>query len=138
MASDVGTIDNTAYRFIKKAWPGAYTLLLPSTRSLPKQIKDKRRVVGVRVPDSRLLQALITALGRPLATTSVPSIPPNDEAGFPPKFGYEVMEVYGHALDLVLDLGAELPGLESTVVDFTEATPQVVREGVGDPKIFDI
>ncbi|MFW7380299.1 MAG: L-threonylcarbamoyladenylate synthase [Oligoflexus sp.] len=132
MASQVGTIDHQLYRYLKKAWPGPYTVILKRNRSLPRQIKDKRQVVGIRIPENPMILRLVEKLGKPLATTSIPPMP-NDE---PLRMGYQIQEVYGHAIDLLLDLGEELPCLESTVIDFSEGYPEVVRLGVGDPSIF--
>lgn len=132
MAADYVNIDNAAYRLLKKAWPGAYTVLLTATKNFPRQLKDKRRVVGIRIPDSPLLLAVVAKLGRPIATTSVPLKP--DET--PPHFGYEVFEDHGHGIDLLLDLGQELDGRESTIIDLTEGVPALVREGAGDPSLF--
>ncbi len=140
MVSEVANIDNWAYRLLKKAWPGPYTILLPSSRSLPKQIHDKRKVVGVRVPKNPLLLAIVEKFGKPLATTSVPNVTAHDSSGQlvqrPPQFGYEVYEKFGHGIDLLLDLGDEVSGEESSVVDMSEDSPEIVREGVGDTKIF--
>lgn len=132
MAAHVGNIDNHQYRVLKRCWPGPYTVILKRHRSLPRQIKDKRPVVGVRIPESPLVLALVERLGKPLATTSVP--PMSD--GTLAKMGYQVFEEFGHGIDLLLDLGEELSALESTVVDFSEDEPVVVRVGVGDPQIF--
>jgi tRNA threonylcarbamoyl adenosine modification protein (Sua5/YciO/YrdC/YwlC family) len=143
-AAEYVNIGNAEYRILKKAWPGPYTVLLTATRSFPRQLKDKRRVVGIRIPDCNLIRAIVDALGRPLATTSVPPIreagedeETGDEIPIYPRFGYEVEEIYGHAVDLILDLGSEHPGIESTVVDMTEGYPQIVRVGAGDPKLFE-
>ncbi len=132
MASSVGNIDNHQYRVLKKAWPGPYTVLLKRHRSLPRQIKDKRPVVGVRIPESTLLRDLVTMWGKPIATTSVPLL--ND--GTVARLGYQVFEDFGHGIDLLLDLGDELPGLDSTIIDFSEDVPVIMRVGVGDPEIF--
>ncbi|MDQ3233569.1 MAG: L-threonylcarbamoyladenylate synthase [Pseudobdellovibrionaceae bacterium] len=132
MASTVGNIDNNQYRVLKKCWPGPYTVILKRQRTLARQIKDKRQVVGVRIPESPLLRDLVTRLGKPLATTSVPEL----ADGEIPKFGYQIIEEFGHGIDLLMDLGEEMPGLESTVIDFTEDEPVVVRAGVGDPEQF--
>lgn len=141
MAAEYVNIGNADYRILKKVWPGPYTVLLTATRNFPPQLKDKRRIVGIRIPDSHLLRAIVDALGRPLATTSVPPLSEgsedDDEVPVYPRFGYEVEEIYGHALDLILDLGNEHPGLESTVVDMTDGAPQVVRVGAGDPTLFE-
>lgn len=132
MASSVGNIDHGLYRVLKKAWPGPYTIIVKRNRTLPKQIKDKRQVVGIRIPDCRMLLGLVKAFDGPLATTSLPS----KDDFTPYKMGYEVFETFGHALDLVLDLGEELDGSESTVVDFSEGEAELVREGAGDLSIF--
>ncbi len=132
MAATIGNIDNNQYRYLKKCWPGPYTVILTRHKSLPRQIKDKRPVVGIKIPESPLIRELVIRLGKPLATTSVPLLG-NGEAA---KMGYEVFEEFGHGFDLLLDLGDELPALESTIVDFTESEAEIVRLGVGDPKIF--
>lgn len=139
MAAEYAVIDNAAYRVLRKAWPGPFTVLLNATKQLPRQLKDKRRVVGIRIPTSNLLRTIVERFGQPIATTSIPSIKLKSAMSpepQPPRFGYEVFETYGHAIDLVLDLGAELPGLESTIIDLTSGHPEIVRLGAGDPSLF--
>jgi tRNA threonylcarbamoyl adenosine modification protein (Sua5/YciO/YrdC/YwlC family) len=134
MAAKVANIENSDYRILKQTLPGPFTYLMQRNRSLPRQIKDKRRIVGVRVPDSPLLLALVERFGRPLATTSLPSQIVGTEQEYPTivKFGYELDEKFGHALDLILDLGSEVEPLETTVVDMTDGAPTVVRQGLGE------
>lgn len=135
MASEYVNIDSVAYRLLKKAWPGPFTVLLTANRNFPRQLKDKRRVVGMRIPACPLVLAIVEKLGRPLATTGVP---PLREGEQPAHFGYEVHESFGHGVELVLDLGNELKGLESTIIDLTSGAPELVRRGAGDPTLFDI
>ncbi|MBF0443166.1 MAG: threonylcarbamoyl-AMP synthase [Oligoflexales bacterium] len=132
MASTVGNIDSNLYRILKKVWPGPFTIIVKRNRSLPRQIKDKRHVVGIRIPDSPLVLHLVEKYGFPLATTSVPLKP--DET--PYRSGYEIYDSIGHGIDLLLDLGEELPGLESTIFDCSEGEPVLIREGSGDPGLF--
>lgn len=140
MAAEYASIDNAAYRYLRKAWPGPFTVLLTATRAYPRQLKDKRRVVGIRIPNCPLMLAIVERFGRPLATTSVPGLVhlESQEPAPKPRFGYEVFEAYGHAVDLVLDLGHELPAVESTIIDLTNGPPELVRIGGGDPAIFDL
>lgn len=132
MASSVGNIDHSLYRVLKKAWPGPYTIIVKRNRNLPRQIKDKRQVVGIRIPACAMLLALVEKFEHPIATTSLPY----KADGVPYKMGYEVFDAFGHALDLVLDLGDELEGLESTVIDYSEGQAEIIRVGAGDTSIF--
>ena len=132
MASNGGNIDDQLYRYLKKAWPGPYTVIVKRNRNLPRQIKDKRQVVGIRVPQCPMVLALVEQFGKPLASSSVPA----NEDGSWAHMGYEIFDTYSHAIDLLLDLGEELPCLESTIIDFSEGHPILVRQGEGDPSLF--
>ncbi len=92
-------------------------------------LDDKRRVVGVRIPESELLCELVTALESPLLTTSIPNY-----LDF--HFGYQVDQTYGHALDMILDLGEEVIPFETTILDLTGPDVVVVREGKGSIDIL--
>lgn len=129
MMADFALLDDQAYCVLKKALPGPYTVLLKRSRLLPKQLKDKRSVVGVRIPEAPLILDLIAQFGHPLANTSMPAHPQQQVVL---NFGYEIEEVFGHALDLILDLGEERLPLATTILDFSgDAGPAIVREGVG-------
>lgn len=127
MASSMAAIDGQAYRLLNRIWPGPYTVLLPAGPGLPRVLKTRRKVVGVRVPEARLASLVIERFGGPIVVTTVPR---NDD-GQALTLGYEIVERYGHALDLVLDLGDPVEGVETTVLDLSAGEPQVIREGVG-------
>jgi tRNA threonylcarbamoyl adenosine modification protein (Sua5/YciO/YrdC/YwlC family) len=135
MASRVCSIDDQVYRWLKKSLPGPYTVLLERHASLPRQIKDKRREVGLRIPDDPLVQAIVEKLGHPLAASTVPPAQGVDGNGHP-SFGSEVMDLWGHALEMVVDLGQESPRQETTIIDLTSGQPQLVRLGSGSPEAF--
>jgi len=128
MAATFTWIDGQAYRRLKRLWPGPYTVLLKGNRDLPRVLKTKRAVVGVRIPEEPLACFLIERLGGPLMVSTVPER--DDGTRF--RMGFEVNETFGHALDLVVDLGEELPGSETTVLRMIDGPVEVVREGVGD------
>ncbi len=127
MVSSVANLDNTAYRLCKTIWPGPYTVLLQRNKNLPRQINDKRKIVGVRIPDSNLLRTLIERFSSPILTTSIPDISEYN----PLRYGYQVKELYNNRVDLILDLDKEILGKESTVLDFSTGELIVVREGAG-------
>jgi tRNA threonylcarbamoyl adenosine modification protein (Sua5/YciO/YrdC/YwlC family) len=118
---------------LKKAWPGPFTVILPSTSLVAKQLKDRRRDVGVRIPNHEFCLGLIRHYNKPLAVTSLPD---NNAQSF--QFGYHVEESLGHALDMIIDLGEESSLAETTVIDLSEEVPKLVRAGLGDPRCFDI
>lgn len=134
MASEYVIIDDFAYRILKKIWPGPYTIILPASKKLARQVHDKRKIIGVRIPDSSLLLGLIEKFQKPLLNTSVPPMPDGTSV----KFGVEIFKLYinNKYLDLILDLGKEISGLESTVVDFSSGFPSVIRKGAGNVDIF--
>lgn len=138
MASTVANVDNFAFAHLRKACPGPYTFLLDRSRNFPRLMKDNRRTVGIRIPDCPLALAIVEHYGQPLATTSVPPCTedPRDGIKVPPKFGWQVAESFGHAVDLILDLGDESPAGESTVVSLTDGQIELIRPGLG-PDISD-
>jgi tRNA threonylcarbamoyl adenosine modification protein (Sua5/YciO/YrdC/YwlC family) len=126
-------LDNEAFRAVKAATPGPYTFILPATREVPKRLAHpKKRTVGVRIPDHRVVQALLRELGEPLLSSTL-LLPDAEE---PMTDGWAIKEELDHVVDAVVDAGD--CGLEpTTVVDWSEGYPEVVRVGAGDPSRFE-
>ncbi|MEZ4317438.1 MAG: L-threonylcarbamoyladenylate synthase [Myxococcota bacterium] len=132
MASTMATVDGATYKLLKRIWPGSYTVILKSGRALPRLLATKRKAVGARVPDDPLAMLIVGAWGGPLLISTVPL----DADGRHHTLGYEVFERYGHALDLVVDLGEPLDGTETTVIDVSGGELVLVREGAGDVSLL--
>jgi len=64
-------IDNTTFRLMKKHLPGPFTFVLNSNNSVPKLFKNRKRTIGVRVPDNNICHALVEGLDRPILTASL-------------------------------------------------------------------
>lgn len=131
MISSIADVDGNSFSVLKRILPGPFTIILNRNRNFPKQLNDRRKEVGVRIPDSPLLMDLIGAFGKPIATTSIPYEITHGKEKLFLHYGYEVDEIYGHGLDLILDLGQEVPVRETTVLDLREGDIQVVRQGIG-------
>ncbi len=131
--STYAQIDNTQYRLLKAHTPGPYTFILKATREVPKRLMHaKRKTIGIRIPDNIITQALLEDLGEPLMSSTL--ILPGEE--LPMTDPYEIRQVLEHQLDLIIDGG--FCGFEATtVVDFEEEVPYVVRKGLGDPAPFE-
>ena len=126
-------LDNAAFRAVKAATPGPYTFILPATREVPRRLAHpKKRTVGVRIPDNRVVQALLRELGEPLLSSTL-LLP---DAEDPMTDGWTIKEELDHVVDAVVDAGD--CGLEpTTVVDWSEGYPEVLRVGAGDPSRFE-
>lgn len=126
-------LDNAVFRAVKAATPGQYTFILPATKEVPRRmLHAKKRTVGVRIPEHTAAQALLAALGEPLVSSTL--LLPGDEA--PMTQGWEIKDRLDHLLDAVIDSGdcGEEP---TTVVDFSDDEPVIVRRGAGDPSRFE-
>ncbi len=119
-------IPNNAFRVMKRALPGKFTFILPASKDVPKSLMEKRRTIGVRVPDCEVARNLVEELGRPLLSTSVPK--GSDDYFTDPD---EIADTFKNEIDLILSAGI-IPNIPSTVIDFTTTPPEVVREGAGD------
>jgi tRNA threonylcarbamoyl adenosine modification protein (Sua5/YciO/YrdC/YwlC family) len=126
--SEYAKVSNAAFRTMKHLIPGRYTFLLPAARlkQLPKSLISKRKTVGIRVPDNVICRMLVQQLGHPILSAGVTG--PDGEIVQDPD---EIRELYEDKVDLILDSGPSLLEL-STILDFTEEQPVVVREGAGD------
>ena len=124
--SQYAYISNSSYKLMKRCTPGPFTFILPATSKTPKKLFQKRRTVGIRIPDCHVCRMLVEFLGTPIVSTSIPAGP--DEILNDPE---EINRRFGHQVDIILD-GGKLISEPSTIVDLTGDVPQIVREGKGD------
>lgn len=125
-------VDNSAFRAIRSATPGPYTFILPAMPDVPRRLlHPKKRTVGVRIPEHTFVQALLAELGEPLLTSTL-ILPGETE---PRTMGWEIKEDLDHEVDIVVEAGDVKPE-PTTVVDWSEGYPEVIRRGAGDPDRF--
>ena len=125
-------LDNAAFRAIKAATPGPYTFILPATKEVPRRLAHPRkRTVGVRIPDHPVVHALLRELGEPLLSSTL--LLPDEDV--PMTEGWQIKEQLDHFLDAVIDAG-DCGTEPTTVVDWSQGYPEVVRIGAGDPTRF--
>jgi tRNA threonylcarbamoyl adenosine modification protein (Sua5/YciO/YrdC/YwlC family) len=125
-------LDNAAYRAIKAATPGPYTFILPATKEVPRRLAHpKKRTVGVRIPDHPVVRALLRELGEPLLSSTL-LLP---DATEPMTDGWQIKEELDQVIDAVVDAG-DCGTEPTTVVDWSNGYPEVVRIGAGDPARF--
>lgn len=125
-------VTNEQYRLLKSITPGPYTFILPATKEVPKRLQyEKRKTIGLRVPDSNIVHMLLEQLGQPMYTTTLimpgRNLPMNDTD--------EIREILEHRVDLIIDGGpCELE--PTTILDLTNPTPEVIRQGRGSTEFL--
>ena len=120
-------VDNAQYRLLKATTPGAYTFILEGTREVPRRVlHPKRKTIGVRVPDHRLVLALLEELDEPLLSSTLNL--PGDEA--PLSDAGTIEERIGGLLDLIIDCGP-CRAQATTVINLAKGAPELLRVGRG-------
>jgi tRNA threonylcarbamoyl adenosine modification protein (Sua5/YciO/YrdC/YwlC family) len=120
-------VDTRQFRLLKACTPGPYTFLLEATRETPRRLQhEKRRTIGIRIPDHEVSRMLLAELGEPIMSSTL--VLPGDD--LPLNDGDEIEARLGNEIDALLDGGA--CGVEpTTVVDLAAWPPVLVRQGRG-------
>jgi tRNA threonylcarbamoyl adenosine modification protein (Sua5/YciO/YrdC/YwlC family) len=126
-------VNNTQYRTLKAFTPGPYTFILQATKETPRRLQhERRKTIGIRVPDHAVPMAILDELGEPIMSSTL--LLPGDE--HPMTDGREIQERLHHFVDAVIDSGN--CGLEpSSVIDLAGPAPVIVRRGKGDVSAFE-
>jgi tRNA threonylcarbamoyl adenosine modification protein (Sua5/YciO/YrdC/YwlC family) len=122
-------VDNRQYRLLKLGTPGPFTFILEATKEVPRRLSHpSRRTIGLRVPDHRVLQALLAEFGQPLLATTL--IPPGESE--PMNEAEAIRDRFEKQLQAVVDAGA-CPMQPTTVIDLSQDdAPVLVRQGRGN------
>lgn len=125
-------IPTPAFKVIKKAFPGPYTFILNSGSKLPKLLNSAKKTFGVRIPDHPIPHIIVQQLGHPIITTSIRDEDDIIEYTTDPELIYEK---FRNQVDLVIN-GGYGNNIPSTIIDFTDEQPEIIREGLGDTSII--
>jgi len=137
ICNDIGQItkytkplSNQLFKVLKKNLPGPFTFILPSNNKVPKLFKNKKRTVGIRIPDHPVPLAIVESLGRPILTTSLRSADEILEYFSDPA---DIYEDFKDKVDAFIDSGFG-GNMASTVVLCIDGDLEVIREGMGELK----
>jgi tRNA threonylcarbamoyl adenosine modification protein (Sua5/YciO/YrdC/YwlC family) len=121
-------IDNEIFKLMKEHLPGPYTFILKASRSVPKKFVNRKKTIGVRIPQNNIALSIVEELGRPLMTASLKSDDQILEYFTDPETIYEN---YKKRVDAVIDggIGGNEP---STIIDCSGDEPVMIREGAGE------
>ena len=131
--STYAKVDNSVFRLLKSHTPGAYTFILPATKEVPRRLmNEKRKTIGIRVPQNAILSAIIEELDQPLMSCSL-ILPGDEEAQNDP---VDINDAIGSVVDVIVD-GGVLNTTPTTVIVFEDGVPSVHRVGAGDTSDFE-
>ncbi len=119
-------VSNFGYRVMRRLAPGPFTFVLEATREVPDALATRQRTVGIRVPNAPIALALVRQLGRPLVSTSAAN-----PAGEPLLGPQEILDQFGHGLELIIDGGYQIYE-PSTVLSLVDDQPVILRQGKGE------
>ena len=119
-------IDDRARRLMARFWPGPLTLVLPrgSRSPIALLVSAGLDTIAIRLPEHETARAVIKAAGRPIAAPSA-----NRSGAVSPTTAAHVAESLENRVDLIIDGGACRVGVESTVLDLSEAQATLLRPG---------
>ena len=122
-------ISTRTYKLLKRIFPGPFTVILKATGKIPKIFSNKKKTVGIRIPENNIIREIVKQLGSPIISTSIHDEDEVIEYSTDPELIYEK---YKHQVDLVIDGGYGM-NVASTVIDCTDENEyKILREGKGN------
>ncbi len=121
-------VSTPVFKVMKKALPGPFTFILPATGEVPKILNNKRKQIGIRIPDHLIPRLLVKELGHPILTSSIVDEDDVLEYSTDPEL---IFEKYKNLVDLLID-GGYGHNIASTVVLCEDDEMEVIRQGLGD------
>ena len=119
--------NNNIFKLLKRNLPGPFTFIVPANNQIPRMFKNKKKTVGIRIPDNNIIMEIVRELGRPIITTSIHDPDELIEYTTDPELIYEK---YRNFADAVID-GGYGHNEPSTIVDCTGDEIEIIRQGLG-------
>lgn len=121
-------IPNQMFKLMRHYLPGPFTFILNASSQVPHYFKGKKKTVGIRIPDNKIILEIVKELGNPILSTSVHDEDEVIDYTTDPEL---IHEKFKDMVDVVIDggFGGNIP---STVVDCTGDVPAIVRQGKGE------
>ncbi|MCX6260422.1 MAG: L-threonylcarbamoyladenylate synthase [Bacteroidia bacterium] len=119
--------DNSVFKLLKRNLPGPFTFIVQANSTIPKLFKNKKKTVGIRIPDNNIVLELVKELGRPIITTSIHDPDEVIEYTTDPELIYEKYQDFA---EIVIN-GGYGRNEASTIVDCTSEEIRIIRQGLG-------
>ena len=121
-------LSNPIYKLMKKVLPGPFTFILQANNNIPKFFKNKKKEIGIRVPNNNIARTIVKELGSPIATTSIKDKDEVLEYSTDPEL---IHQYYINQVEIVID-GGYGDNIPSTIINCIENIPKIERQGKGE------
>lgn len=119
-------VETPVYKVMRRNLPGPFTFILHASNKVPKIFKNKKKTIGIRIPDNNIVRSIVEELGNPILTTSIRDT--EDEIVDYLTDPELIYEKYRDNVDIVID-GGFGHGQGSCIIDCTSGEPEIIREG---------
>jgi len=121
-------VNNQTFKLMKQHLPGPYTFILNAGNNIPRIFRNKKKTIGIRVPDNSIILEIVRELGNAVLTTSIHDEDKILDYMTDPEL---INDHYSNVVDAVID-GGYSKNIPSTVIDCTGSEPEIVRQGIGE------
>ncbi len=124
-------VSNPTFKLMKQCLPGPFTFILEASHNVPRVFRNKKKTIGIRIPDNHIIRAIVKELGHPVLTTSIHDEDEVLDYITDPEL---IHEKYQKVVDAVIHggFGNIYP---STVIDCSGDEPVLVRQGIGEVEL---
>lgn len=119
--------DNAIFKLLKRNLPGPFTFIVQANSQIPKLFMGKKKTIGIRIPDNKIVLEIVKEFGKPVITTSIHDQDEVVEYTTDPEL---IHEKYSEYVEAVID-GGYGRNEASTIVDCTGEEPAILRQGLG-------
>lgn len=120
--------DKATFKLLKKNLPGPFTFILEANNQVPKMFQNRKKSIGIRIPNNPIPLEIVRMLGNPMVSASIHAEDTIIEYETDPEIIYEE---WGDKVDIVIDAGYS-GNIASTVVDCTQGEINIIRQGLGE------
>ncbi len=121
-------VNNPTFKLLKQYLPGPYTFILEASSNVPRIFRTRKKTIGIRIPDNKIILEITRSLGNAILTTSIHDEDELLDYTTDPEL---IHDHYKNQVDAVIH-GGYGNNVPSTVIDCTGPVPHVVRYGIGE------
>jgi len=124
-------VNNVTFKLMKQCLPGPFTFILEASHNVPRVFRNKKKTIGIRIPDNNIIRSIVKELEHPVLTTSIHDEDEILDYITDPEL---IHDKYQNLVDAVID-GGYGNIYPSTVIDCSGEDPVILRQGIGEVEL---